>query len=308
MTPVGANERFRCYRYKPGQKFAAHYDGAFERDETERSLLTFMVYLNDDFEGGRHRVPRLRCDGRPTNWQRAAVPALRSPRRMQRDRRNQVRAAQRRDVSSNAMKTLLGAFVAMLVLGSVASAQPVDRTGADAAAAAANRCRRRRCSRSRMQPQPMPNYGYAPQRPMMQVQLTLDEQFLLERGYISEGQHIGGGLISLFFGWGIGQAIQGRWSEKGYIFTLGEGVSAGLMIWGMVGLFDDCFGPAFEGAVVAESHEGRYVGLMVGGLIGTAVFRDLGDRRCVLRAVRSQPPADEPADAPRHGGRRCTRA
>jgi len=52
MTPVGANERLRCYRYEPGQYFAPHYDGAFVRDAQERSLLTFMVYLNDTFEGG----------------------------------------------------------------------------------------------------------------------------------------------------------------------------------------------------------------------------------------------------------------
>lgn len=50
--PVGANERFRCYRYEPGQRFAAHYDGAFDRSKTEGSLLTFMVYLNEGFGGG----------------------------------------------------------------------------------------------------------------------------------------------------------------------------------------------------------------------------------------------------------------
>jgi predicted 2-oxoglutarate/Fe(II)-dependent dioxygenase YbiX len=50
--PVGVNERFRCYRYEPGQRFAPHYDGAFTRSPTERSELTFMVYLNDDFTGG----------------------------------------------------------------------------------------------------------------------------------------------------------------------------------------------------------------------------------------------------------------
>jgi predicted 2-oxoglutarate/Fe(II)-dependent dioxygenase YbiX len=50
--PVGANERFRCYRYQPGQRFAPHYDGAFARNEHERSELTFMVYLNDGFTGG----------------------------------------------------------------------------------------------------------------------------------------------------------------------------------------------------------------------------------------------------------------
>lgn len=49
---VGANERLRCYRYEPGQRFAAHYDGAFFRSADERSLLTFLVYLNDGFTGG----------------------------------------------------------------------------------------------------------------------------------------------------------------------------------------------------------------------------------------------------------------
>lgn len=51
-VPVGANERFRGYRYRVGQRFAPHYDGSFTRDEHERSLLTFMIYLNDGFEGG----------------------------------------------------------------------------------------------------------------------------------------------------------------------------------------------------------------------------------------------------------------
>jgi len=53
MKAVGANERFRCYRYQPGQQFAAHYDGAYVRNAQERSLLTLIVYLNEDFEGGR---------------------------------------------------------------------------------------------------------------------------------------------------------------------------------------------------------------------------------------------------------------
>lgn len=59
---VGFNERFRYYRYDPGQYFAPHSDGYFQRDNGERSHFTFMVYLNDDFEGGatafyQSRVP-----------------------------------------------------------------------------------------------------------------------------------------------------------------------------------------------------------------------------------------------------------
>ncbi|RKH69144.1 2OG-Fe(II) oxygenase [Corallococcus llansteffanensis] len=48
----GANERLRCYRYEAGQYFAPHFDGAFVRHRDERSLLTFMVYLNDCPHGG----------------------------------------------------------------------------------------------------------------------------------------------------------------------------------------------------------------------------------------------------------------
>ena len=55
MRPVGANERFRCYRYEHAQQFAPHYDGSFVRTDDEMSLLTFMVYLNDGFAGGATR-------------------------------------------------------------------------------------------------------------------------------------------------------------------------------------------------------------------------------------------------------------
>jgi len=52
---VGVNERFRFYRYEPRQSFRWHRDGYFARPSGERSRLTLMVYLNDDFEGGETR-------------------------------------------------------------------------------------------------------------------------------------------------------------------------------------------------------------------------------------------------------------
>ncbi len=52
MSLAGINERLRCYEYLPGQRFAPHSDGAFIRDEEEQSWYTFMVYLNEGFEGG----------------------------------------------------------------------------------------------------------------------------------------------------------------------------------------------------------------------------------------------------------------
>jgi predicted 2-oxoglutarate/Fe(II)-dependent dioxygenase YbiX len=49
---VGLNERFRFYRYDRGHVFRWHADGSFRRENGEASRLTFMVYLNDDFDGG----------------------------------------------------------------------------------------------------------------------------------------------------------------------------------------------------------------------------------------------------------------
>lgn len=50
--PIGLNEMWRYYKYVPGERFKMHRDGSHQRNKTERSLLTLIVYLNDDFEGG----------------------------------------------------------------------------------------------------------------------------------------------------------------------------------------------------------------------------------------------------------------
>lgn len=46
------NERFRFYRYSEKQKFAWHLDGKVTDTHGSETFLTFMMYLNDDFEGG----------------------------------------------------------------------------------------------------------------------------------------------------------------------------------------------------------------------------------------------------------------
>lgn len=50
--PSGLNERFRFYRYKDGQRFKPHMDGAYKRNDNEVSLITLLIYLNEDFTGG----------------------------------------------------------------------------------------------------------------------------------------------------------------------------------------------------------------------------------------------------------------
>lgn len=50
---VGFNERWRFYRYQPGQTFNPHRDGSYVRMQTwEESKLTFMIYLNEGMVGG----------------------------------------------------------------------------------------------------------------------------------------------------------------------------------------------------------------------------------------------------------------
>jgi predicted 2-oxoglutarate/Fe(II)-dependent dioxygenase YbiX len=48
----GLNERLRFYKYDAGQRFNKHRDGSFVRGIGDMSILTFMIYLNEDFEGG----------------------------------------------------------------------------------------------------------------------------------------------------------------------------------------------------------------------------------------------------------------
>src|SRR5512146_1511966 len=84
-----------------------------------------------------------------------------------------------------------------------------------------------------------PPAGYAPMPYAYQppVQLTPEERELLDQGEISDGQHIGGGAMALFVGLGVGQAVQGRWHDTGWIFTLGEPVAVTIMMIGVAESF-----------------------------------------------------------------------
>ncbi|KAK6192503.1 hypothetical protein SNE40_003956 [Patella caerulea] len=49
---LGLNERLRFLRYDPGEYFKPHFDGIYERDNGEKSLITLQLYLNEGFTGG----------------------------------------------------------------------------------------------------------------------------------------------------------------------------------------------------------------------------------------------------------------
>lgn len=49
---AGFNYRFRYYRYAERQQFDWHLDGTVRAIPGQESFLTFMMYLNEGFEGG----------------------------------------------------------------------------------------------------------------------------------------------------------------------------------------------------------------------------------------------------------------
>jgi predicted 2-oxoglutarate/Fe(II)-dependent dioxygenase YbiX len=61
----GLNPRFRFCRYRGGQRFCIHRDGAHAPSSEERSHLTCMLYLNDsaEFTGGATRYYAERAEG-----------------------------------------------------------------------------------------------------------------------------------------------------------------------------------------------------------------------------------------------------
>lgn len=114
---------------------------------------------------------------------------------------------------------------------------------------------------------PPPGYVPAPYQ-YMPVQLNAEDQQLLAEGEISEGAHVGGVVANVFLGFGVGQAVQGRWSDTGWIFTLGEAASITALFVGLGQAIDDCFASDVS---CNDSNSGE--GLMIAGLIGYLGFR-----------------------------------
>jgi hypothetical protein len=95
-------------------------------------------------------------------------------------------------------------------------------------------------------------------------QPSAEERELLEHGEITDGQKTGGGVTALFVGFGVGQAIQGRWLERGWIFTAGDLAATALLVAGpIVALSYDCN--------AACMHRGE--ALFLGGGLLTLGFR-----------------------------------
>lgn len=75
-------------------------------------------------------------------------------------------------------------------------------------------------------------------RKMTQKKINLSQNEAISGSFkqtITKGQYIGGGVAAIIPGFGIGHAIQGRYREKGWMFTAAElvtfGGALGFSIW-----------------------------------------------------------------------------
>jgi hypothetical protein len=66
------------------------------------------------------------------------------------------------------------------------------------------------------------------------TQLTQEDQEALAKGPIPTGRYIAGGIVgTAVVGFGVGQAIQGRYGDTGWIFTVGEVASTAVLVVGV---------------------------------------------------------------------------
>jgi hypothetical protein len=69
------------------------------------------------------------------------------------------------------------------------------------------------------------------------VTLTADEAQALDDGELGSVRYTLGGIASLYPGFGLGHAIQGRWGSAGWRYTVGEAASVAAVMGGVLALF-----------------------------------------------------------------------
>lgn len=118
--------------------------------------------------------------------------------------------------------------------------------------------------------------SFDPGPPMTAAPMTAADAEVLETGEIGVGRWALGVGVSAYIGFGLGQTVQGRWHDTGWIFTVGESVSLTVFFLTVPALFaaDEC-DEYCHGS--STTHRAAY--LAVGSLLAYAAFRawDFGD-------------------------------
>jgi len=99
-----------------------------------------------------------------------------------------------------------------------------------------------------------------------EIKLTEQDEKILSIGEISTARYVTGGILGTYpLGFGVGHAVQGRWSEDGWKFTAGELGSLTLLVAGLIGCIDN--------ALSADNCSDVENTLAVTGFIGFIGFR-----------------------------------
>lgn len=97
--------------------------------------------------------------------------------------------------------------------------------------------------------------------------LNQSDREILDRGELSTSRYVVGGILATYpLGLGIGHAVQGRYTEKGWIFTVGELASLTVLMAG----FGDC---AMSSAGADSSDCSKQGGLIFVGAMSYLGFR-----------------------------------
>ena len=118
-------------------------------------------------------------------------------------------------------------------------------------------------------PAPPPG-AYVPPPYAYQPQISEEDAELLRDGYITPERTVIGGLVAIWLGWGMGQAVEGRWHDTGWIFTVGETASLAAIIGGAIGIINCESGPDIS---PCSSGDARSTGFLIGGVIALTGFR-----------------------------------
>lgn len=113
------------------------------------------------------------------------------------------------------------------------------------------------------------------------VELTPQER---ARGEISGDRRVIGVVVSVLPGFGLGHVVQGRWRERGWIFTVGEVVAFGFIAAAAVE--SDLAAPLV--GVMAVVGWGGYLGLRVWEVTDAVTGPPRHNRR--VRALRARAP------------------
>ncbi len=71
------------------------------------------------------------------------------------------------------------------------------------------------------------------------IQLTEDERMMLKSRAPTKETYVIGGIVGTYPGFGLGHAIQGRWTDTGWIYTVGEVTSLVVAGAGIVNCVND---------------------------------------------------------------------